>query len=115
PDGPPAERAAGRGAGRAARGDVAASRPRRGGARRAGGGRRGSRCAVSPLAKGAFWLLDYGFAVRGQVQGFFDRTDPETLQSGDREPVLLIPGIWETWRFLLAVGKHLNDAGHPVH
>jgi triacylglycerol lipase len=70
---------------------------------------------VSPLAKGAYWALDYLFAVRGQVQGFFDRTDPVSLQSGDREAVLLIPGIWETWRFLLAIAKHLHDAGHPVH
>jgi triacylglycerol lipase len=70
---------------------------------------------MSPLAKGAYWVLDYVFAVRGQIQGFLDRTDPATLQGGDREPVLLIPGIWETWRFLLPVARHLHDAGHPVH
>ena len=70
---------------------------------------------MSPIAKGGYWVLDYVFAVRGQLQGFFDRTDPATLQDGDREPVLLIPGIWETWRFLLAVAQHLHDAGHPVH
>jgi hypothetical protein len=70
---------------------------------------------VSPLVKGGFWLHDYAYAVRGQVEGFLDRTDPASLQSGDREPVLLIPGIWETWRFLLAVARHLHDAGHPVH
>lgn len=70
---------------------------------------------MSPLAKGGYWLLDYAYAVGGQVAGFLDRTDPATLQSGDREPVLLLPGIWETWRFLLAVARHLHAAGHPVH
>ena len=70
---------------------------------------------MSPLAKGGYWLLDYAYAVRGQVEGFLDRTDPAALQSGHREPVLLIPGIWETWRFLLAVARHLHAAGHPVH
>lgn len=70
---------------------------------------------MSPLAKAVYWALDYAFAVRGQVQGFFDRTDPVSLRTGPKEPVLLIPGIWETWRFLLAVAKHLHDSGHPVH
>lgn len=70
---------------------------------------------MSPLAKGASWVLDYAYAVRGQVQGVLDRTDPRMLQDGDREPVLLIPGIWESWRFLLAVARHLHAAGHPVH
>ena len=70
---------------------------------------------MSPLAKAGQWVLDYAYAVRGQVEGLLDRTDPRGLQDGDEPPVLLIPGIWESWRFLLAVARHLHDAGHPVH
>jgi hypothetical protein len=29
--------------------------------------------------------------------------------------VLLLPGVYETWHFLGAVGARLHDLGHPVH
>jgi triacylglycerol lipase len=67
------------------------------------------------LDKARFWFLDYVFAVVWQVRGLFDRTDPTRYRSGHRRPVLLIPGIWETWRFLQPLAEHLHAAGHPVH
>jgi triacylglycerol lipase len=70
---------------------------------------------MSPLAKARFWLLDYAYAVEGQVRGVLDRTDPAVYRTGTEEPVLLIPGIWETWRFLRPLAEHLHAAGHPVH
>ena len=32
-----------------------------------------------------------------------------------RSPVLLIPGVFENWRFLQPVADHLFRRGHPVH
>jgi hypothetical protein len=64
------------------------------------------------------WLLDYGYAAcwqaravlrPGSEQALLDGADPRAA------PVLLIPGIWETWRFLLPVAEQLHRAGHPVH
>ncbi|MDQ1531421.1 MAG: hypothetical protein QOE37_1526 [Microbacteriaceae bacterium] len=70
---------------------------------------------MTPLEKARFWILDYLFAVLGQVRGLVDRTDPTRYRSGSEDPVLLIPGIWETWRFLRPLAEHLHAAGHPVH
>lgn len=32
-----------------------------------------------------------------------------------RVPVVLLPGIWEPWRFLRPLASALHAAGHPVH
>ncbi|MDR7385672.1 esterase/lipase family protein [Promicromonospora iranensis] len=36
-------------------------------------------------------------------------------RSGGRAPVVLLPGIYETWEFLGPVATALARAGHPVH
>lgn len=46
---------------------------------------------------------------------FLDRTPPDSLDGGDLTPVVLLPGIWEPWRFLLPLARALNAAGHPVY
>jgi triacylglycerol lipase len=43
------------------------------------------------------------------------RGEPAALASGDRAPVLLIPGVYEPWQFLLPIARRLHAAGHPVH
>jgi hypothetical protein len=67
------------------------------------------------LDKARFWFLDYVFAVRWQVRGMLDRTDPKRYLDGDKVPIVLLPGIWETWHFLRPLAEHLHAAGHPVH
>jgi triacylglycerol lipase len=63
------------------------------------------------------WALDYVYASYWQVQGFLFRVKPEHyLERGaTKQPVLLIPGIYETWQFLRPVADHLRSAGRPVH
>ena len=34
---------------------------------------------------------------------------------GARSPVLVVPGVFESWRFLQPVADHLHRRGHPVH
>ncbi|MHA7272390.1 esterase/lipase family protein [Arthrobacter sp. TMT4-20] len=75
------------------------------------------------LAKRAWsWVLDYVYVGYWQVHGFLFREDPARYlipdRGADREagpPVLLIPGIYETWQFMRPVAAHLASAGHPVH
>lgn len=43
-----------------------------------------------------------------------DRTQADAWASGDRIPVVLLPGIWEPWRYLRPLGERLHHAGHPV-
>jgi triacylglycerol lipase len=76
---------------------------------------------VDLFERGRAWLLDYAYVGFWQVHGFLFRVDPArylTPAPGAPEgklPVLLIPGIYETWQFMRPVADHLYRAGHPVH
>lgn len=76
---------------------------------------------VNLFERGRAWLLDYAYVGFWQVQGFLFRADPAQYLTPSAEaprgkaPVLLIPGIYETWQFLRPVADHLHRAGHPVH
>jgi hypothetical protein len=71
---------------------------------------------VTPAQKARSWALDYRYAVVHQVEAVLDRTDPARYRDGGtRRPVVVLPGIWETWHFLKPMIEHLHDAGHPVH
>jgi triacylglycerol esterase/lipase EstA (alpha/beta hydrolase family) len=59
-------------------------------------------------------VVDYAWAYRLRFRAL-RRHDPTRLAHGDRRPVLLLPGVYETWHFLEAVGEHLNGLGYPVH
>ena len=59
-------------------------------------------------------VVDYAWAYRVRVAAL-RRHDPIRLAHGERRPVLLLPGVYETWHFLEVVGEHLNGLGHPVH
>ncbi|MDQ1584063.1 MAG: triacylglycerol lipase [Microbacteriaceae bacterium] len=61
--------------------------------------------------------LDYGYALRHQLRAGLDRGDPNAFvaSAGDRAPVVLLPGIFESWRFLRPLGTYIHDRGHPVH
>jgi triacylglycerol lipase len=71
---------------------------------------------VTPAEKAWSWALDYRYAVVHQVAGVLDRTDAARYRDGGpRRPVVVLPGIWETWHFLRPLIEHLHGAGHPVH
>ena len=59
-------------------------------------------------------LLDYPFVVRTKLVPPSARTVPASWRQGDRVPVLLLPGVYETWRFLRPVSERLHALGHPI-
>lgn len=68
----------------------------------------------------AAWAADYAYVLRWQIQGFIFREDPAVFLQPvpgvePREPVLLIPGIYENWQFLRPLAVYLAGEGHPVH
>jgi triacylglycerol lipase len=59
-------------------------------------------------------VVDYAWAYRlrfGALRG----SDPALLLPGSLRPIVLLPGVYETWHFLETVGVHLNGLGYPVH
>ncbi|MDV2975864.1 UNVERIFIED_CONTAM: alpha/beta hydrolase [Actinomycetes bacterium ARC8] len=64
------------------------------------------------------WLQDYLYAGVWQLRSLLPGTPADQLRTVSdpaAEPVVLIPGIWESWKFMLPVAKALHQAGHPVH
>jgi pimeloyl-ACP methyl ester carboxylesterase len=67
--------------------------------------------------RGVAWAADYVFVLRWQVRSLLRRRPAWAQQTPDARgvPVLLLPGIFESWRFLEPLGLRLAEAGHPVH
>ncbi|ROS48479.1 triacylglycerol lipase [Frigoribacterium sp. PhB24] len=59
-------------------------------------------------------VLDYRYVWWVHLVTRSGRVVPRRYRDGDREPVLLLPGVYETWRFLRPVADRLNDLGHPI-
>ena len=58
---------------------------------------------------------DYAFAARWEFDSLFARRVPARWAAGGLAPVLLLPGVYESWHFLRVIGDRLNASGHPVH
>nr|WP_181243452.1 alpha/beta hydrolase [Glaciihabitans tibetensis] len=63
----------------------------------------------------SWWALDYIYAVVWQARGVLSRARPADYRSGDQAPVIILPGIYESWHFMLPLVEALHSAGHPVH
>lgn len=72
---------------------------------------------IETLRKTGIALLDYQYVLRHQLRSEFDRSAPEALvaSEGGLAPVVMLPGIFETWRFLRPLATHIHGQGHPVH
>ncbi|MDQ1123260.1 esterase/lipase family protein [Microbacterium trichothecenolyticum] len=62
-----------------------------------------------------WWVCDYVYALRGQVRALTGASAPAALAEGDGTPIVLLPGIYETWRFMEPLASVLHERGHPVH
>lgn len=61
-----------------------------------------------------WWVLDYAYAAWWQTRTFFDRTEATDYGDGTRTPILLLPGVYEPWRFMQPLAESLHRRGHPV-
>lgn len=60
-------------------------------------------------------IVDRLYQMREQTRHMVGRTPSRRYQLGDLAPVLLLPGVYETWQFLRPVADRLNALGHPIH
>jgi triacylglycerol lipase len=73
------------------------------------------------IINGGAWLLDYSYVIYWQLYGFVRRAKSDIYlhQSKygqlDKTPIILIPGIYENWRFMKPVADMLYQNGHPIH
>jgi pimeloyl-ACP methyl ester carboxylesterase len=67
------------------------------------------------LRRAGWWVRDYAYALAWQARAFVDRTDPDSYASGSRVPVIVLPGVYETWQFMRPLVAAMHEIGHPVH
>lgn len=70
---------------------------------------------MKPIRYAWWWTLDYAYAIYWQVRSAITRPDTAQLREGAGRPVIVIPGIYETWQFMRPMVDALHEAGHPVH
>ncbi|WP_419818709.1 esterase/lipase family protein [Glaciibacter flavus] len=71
---------------------------------------------MNPLTLLVGLVRDYLFVVARQREAITTRHRPDEFAStGTERPVLIIPGIYEDWRFMRPIAVRLAEAGHPVH
>ena len=79
----------------------------------------GPEVVVHRVAKVAALALDYLWVFWWQLRVFFSlgrwRRVPERYRHGLLAPIVLLPGVYETWHFLRPIADQLNVRGHPVH
>jgi hypothetical protein len=71
------------------------------------------RAPRSLRGRAGIWLGDYAYALRAESRSARARTDPVPFETGHERPVLLVPGVYERWEYLLPVAQALNEHGHP--
>ncbi|UZN04664.1 esterase/lipase family protein [Cellulomonas sp. S1-8] len=67
------------------------------------------------LREAVAWGQDYAWIVAAQARAVLRPPAAGSWDGGDRVPVVLLPGIYETWPVMAGLGRALHDAGHPVH
>ncbi|HEY3337929.1 MAG TPA: hypothetical protein VGK18_05465 [Propionicimonas sp.] len=62
-----------------------------------------------------WWAQDYLYAAVAWIGSHVRADEPHRYRAGALRPVLIVPGVYENWRFMLPVIRGLHAAGHPVH
>lgn len=70
---------------------------------------------IELVRRAGWWLADYAYAGYWQMRAAFDRRDEQSFAGGDGVPILILPGVYETWRFMQPLISALHERGHPVH
>lgn len=70
---------------------------------------------MNPLRVPVWWMRDYAYALTWQVRALFNRTDPASFRTGEKTPIIVLPGIYETWKFMQPLIQALHARGHPIH
>lgn len=62
-----------------------------------------------------WWAQDYAWAAFAAAATLAAPATPECYGSGALRPVMVLPGVFESWRFLRPLIQRLHQQGHPVH
>ena len=61
------------------------------------------------------YVVDYSFALTLWMRSSFTKRDDSQYLGGNLAPVVLLPGVYESWTFLRPLAARIHSLGHPVH
>lgn len=70
------------------------------------------------IRKLGHWLTDYGYMLRGNAYMVRHRKPPSHYLGhivSEKPPVILLPGIFNSWAFLKKLADPISLRGHPVY
>ena len=70
---------------------------------------------MSTLATVRWLAQDYAYVARWQLRSLASAAQPADYRTGTGRDVVMLPGIYENWRFMQPLIAAVHDAGHPVH
>lgn len=77
---------------------------------------------ITLITNGWAWWLDYAYVIFWQLHSFFIRTKPSRYKvnaieksKDEKTAIILIPGVYENWRFMKPVADTLYRSGYPIH
>lgn len=70
---------------------------------------------IAPALRARWLAQDAAYAASWQFRSAVSRVRPDAFRSGEHRPVVVIPGVYENWRFMLPLIEPLQRNGHPVH
>lgn len=71
--------------------------------------------AALPLARRASWATrDWLYAAAWQLRSL-GPTTAASYRTGTRQPVVVLPGVYETWQFMRPLMDALHERGHPIY
>jgi triacylglycerol lipase len=70
---------------------------------------------VNWLTDAAAVVYDRLYQIGKQSTHYFGPDPLERYPGGELAPVLLLPGVYETWQFLRPAADYLYGLGHPIH
>lgn len=62
-----------------------------------------------------WWIRDYAYALVWQTRAYFNRTAPSSFRAGNEVPIVVLPGVFETWKFMQPLVEEMHAKSHPVH
>lgn len=68
-----------------------------------------------PIKNLYYWVADYLYVARHQIASIFTNKDPTRYRRAGAQSVLIIPGVYENWRFMKPVASMLYAKGFDVH
>ncbi len=62
-----------------------------------------------------YWMLDYIYVSNVQLRALLSRGRPEQYKAPGAQAIILIPGVYENWRFMEPLASLLHQNGYDVH